>query len=64
MTYHLLHDIVAVDAQEHPIQVVLDEAGNKAEKEHRKNNATTRWEEFARQRLLMHDLAPERVDNR
>ena len=25
---------------------------------------TTRWEEFARQRLLMHDLAPERVDNR
>ncbi len=25
---------------------------------------TTRWEEFARQRLLMHDLTPERVDNR
>lgn len=25
---------------------------------------TTRWEEFARQRLLMHDLSPERVDNR
>ena len=25
---------------------------------------TTRWEEFARQRLLMHDLNPERVDNR
>ncbi|MGN0886478.1 MAG: preQ(1) synthase [Candidatus Spyradenecus sp.] len=25
---------------------------------------STRWEEFARQRLLMHDLAPERVDNR
>lgn len=25
---------------------------------------TTRWEEFARQRMLMHDLAPERVDNR
>lgn len=24
----------------------------------------TRWEEFARQRLLMHDLSPERVDNR
>lgn len=25
---------------------------------------STRWEEFARQRLLMHDLNPERVDNR
>ena len=25
---------------------------------------STRWEEFARQRLLMHDLTPERVDNR
>lgn len=25
---------------------------------------TTRWEEFARQRLLMHDLAPEKIDNR
>lgn len=25
---------------------------------------TTRWEEFARQRLLMHDLSPEKVDNR
>ena len=25
---------------------------------------STRWEEFARQRLLMHDLSPERVDNR
>ncbi len=25
---------------------------------------TTRWEEFARQRLLMHDLAPEPVHNR
>lgn len=25
---------------------------------------TTRWEEFARQRLLMHDLSPEQVDNR
>lgn len=25
---------------------------------------TTRWEEFARQRLLMHDLSPERIDNR
>ncbi|MEG1933072.1 MAG: preQ(1) synthase [Kiritimatiellia bacterium] len=25
---------------------------------------TTHWEEFARQRLLMHDLCPERVDNR
>ncbi len=25
---------------------------------------TTRWEEFARQRLLMHDLSPEMVNNR
>ncbi len=25
---------------------------------------TTRWEEFARQRLLMHDLAPETIHNR
>jgi 7-cyano-7-deazaguanine reductase len=25
---------------------------------------TTKWEEFARQRLLMHDLSPEIVTNR
>lgn len=25
---------------------------------------STRWEEFARQRMLMHDLSPERIDNR
>ncbi len=25
---------------------------------------TTRWEEFARQRLLMHDLSPETINNR
>jgi 7-cyano-7-deazaguanine reductase len=25
---------------------------------------TTKWEEFARQRLLMHDLSPETINNR
>ena len=37
----LLHVIVSIDSQEHPVQVVLNSTGNKAENKHREYNDNT-----------------------